>query len=153
MPETLALLTPLPDGIYVDATFGDGGHSQAILQRLGPHGRLVALDRDRTAFQRNAALLERHADQLIPIHTPFSRLKEVLAERGITAVQGVLFDLGVSSRQLDEPERGFSFQADGPLDMRMDHAEADPPPQADRLHAPTTSGATTAATLVNTLDR
>ena len=139
--EVMAALRPLPGGTYVDATFGDGGHTQAILQHIGPHGRLFALDRDLMALQRNADLLEQHKGQLTAIHTPFSRLSEVLAEQGVFTIQGVLFDLGVSSRQLDEEARGFSFQTDGPLDMRMDQStevgEKHPQP-------------ITAATIVNT---
>jgi 16S rRNA (cytosine1402-N4)-methyltransferase len=106
-----------PDGIYVDATFGRGGHSRAILARLGPDGRLLALDRDPAAV----AEAKRWDDRRFSIfHAAFSRLGETLAECGIEGVDGVLFDLGVSSPQLDEAERGFSFRFDAPLDMRMD---------------------------------
>jgi 16S rRNA (cytosine1402-N4)-methyltransferase len=104
------------DGIYVDGTFGRGGHSAAILARLGVRGRLLALDQDPAA----------HADRALQdprlelIHARFSTMTEQLARRGITQVAGVLLDLGVSSPQLDEAGRGFSFAADGPLDMRMD---------------------------------
>lgn len=153
MQEVLTALAPVPGGLYVDATFGDGGHTQAILHQIGPTGRLFALDRDRTAFDRNAALLERHAEQLTTIHTPFSQLKTVLAARGVFAVHGVLFDLGVSSQQLDKPERGFSFQTDGPLDMRMDQAADTPSPQAGPLQKQTTPERITAATIVNTFEK
>ncbi|MBF0461561.1 MAG: 16S rRNA (cytosine(1402)-N(4))-methyltransferase RsmH [Magnetococcales bacterium] len=154
LQEVVATLAPIPGGTYVDATFGDGGHTQAILQQIGPNGRVFALDRDQTAFQRNATLLEHHAGQLTVIHTPFSQLQAVLAERGVFAVQGVLFDLGVSSRQLDEPERGFSFQADGPLDMRMDQAVDGSAPQTDRPPPRQKSpGRLTAALIVNTFDK
>ena len=115
-----ALAVASGEGVYVDATFGDGGHSHAILQRLGPQGRLLALDRDRQAIEQGGTLVEDYSQQLLLIHTPFSQLQEVMQQHGITTLQGVLFDLGVSSRQLDEAQRGFSFQADGPLDMRMD---------------------------------
>jgi 16S rRNA (cytosine1402-N4)-methyltransferase len=105
------------DGVYVDATFGRGGHSREILARLGADGRLLALDRDPAAV----AEAEKWDDARFAIvHAAFSRLGEVLAERGIDGVDGVLFDLGVSSPQLDEAERGFSFRFDAPLDMRMD---------------------------------
>jgi 16S rRNA (cytosine1402-N4)-methyltransferase len=104
------------DGTYVDGTFGRGGHSAAILARLGVRGRLLALDQDPAA----------HADRALQdprlelIHARFSTMTAELARRGITQVAGVLLDLGVSSPQLDEAARGFSFAAEGPLDMRMD---------------------------------
>ena len=105
------------DGVYVDATFGRGGHSRAILARLGPAGRLIALDRDPQAVEAARAI----ADPRFHIaHAPFSELAQVLDSLGVAAVQGVLADLGVSSPQLDDPARGFSVRADGPLDMRMD---------------------------------
>ena len=106
-----------PDGIYVDATFGRGGHSREILLRLGPDGRLIALDRDPQAV---AAAAEMQDGRLTVVHAAFSALAEVLSELQLEAVDGVLFDLGVSSPQLDEAERGFSFRFDAPLDMRMD---------------------------------
>jgi 16S rRNA (cytosine1402-N4)-methyltransferase len=105
------------DGLYVDATFGRGGHSREILARLGPAGRLLALDRDLLAVAVGRAW----GDGRFAIeHAPFSRLAEVLAARGLGQVDGVLLDLGVSSPQLDEGGRGFSFRLDAPLDMRMD---------------------------------
>ena len=109
------------DGVYVDATFGRGGHSRAILERLGPAGRLIALDRDPQAV---AAAGEIHDPRFSITHAPFSELAQVLdaqlGRHGGAQVQGVLADLGVSSPQLEDPARGFSFRADGPLDMRMD---------------------------------
>jgi 16S rRNA (cytosine1402-N4)-methyltransferase len=134
-------LAPTPGGVYVDATFGDGGHSRAILQQIAPEGKLFALDRDGSAWQRNQPLLERWSGLLTPVHTPFSRLRTVLNEHGITSIQGILFDLGVSSPQLDDAKRGFSFQYDGPLDMRMDQTSDDAPRQLS------------AATIVNTYDK
>jgi 16S rRNA (cytosine1402-N4)-methyltransferase len=105
------------DGVYVDATFGRGGHSRAILERLGPAGRLIALDRDPQAVEAARAI----ADTRFHIaHAPFSELARVLQAQGVGQVQGVLADLGVSSPQLEDAARGFSFRADGPLDMRMD---------------------------------
>jgi 16S rRNA (cytosine1402-N4)-methyltransferase len=115
--ETVAALRVRPDGCYVDCTFGRGGHSRAILERLGPAGRLYGFDRDPEAIAAGRALDD---PRLTLVHTAFSRMSETLAARGVTAVEGVLLDLGVSSPQLDAPERGFSFRADGPLDMRMD---------------------------------
>lgn len=120
LDEVLAALEPRPEGVYVDGTFGRGGHSGAILARLGPAGRLIALDRDPTAVaeaQRRFA----HDPRFTIVHAPFSRLREVLEPLGVWGrVDGLLLDLGVSSPQLDEAERGFSFMRDGPLDMRMD---------------------------------
>jgi len=105
------------DGVYVDATFGRGGHSRAILAQLGPAGRLIALDRDPEAV---AAAREIRDPRFVIEHAPFSELAQVLDRQGAGQVQGVLADLGVSSPQLEDPARGFSFRADGPLDMRMD---------------------------------
>lgn len=119
LEEVLQALAIKPDGVYVDATFGRGGHSQAILAQLGPNGRLIALDKDPAAV---AAAEHLQADKRFTIvHASFSRLEEVMEEQGCMGqVDGLLLDLGVSSPQLDEPERGFSFLRDGPLDMRMD---------------------------------
>jgi 16S rRNA (cytosine1402-N4)-methyltransferase len=119
-PEALAALAIRPDGIYVDGTFGRGGHSRLILERLGPAGRLVALDRDPQAVAAARTI----ADPRFSItHAPFSALAQVLDEQGAARVQGMLFDLGVSSPQFDDPARGFSFRAEGPLDMRMDPSQ------------------------------
>ena len=101
----------------MDATFGRGGHSRAILERLGPSGRLIALDRDPAAV---AAAREINDPRFIIEHAPFSELAQVLDRQGAALVDGVLADLGVSSPQIEDPARGFSFRADGPLDMRMD---------------------------------
>jgi 16S rRNA (cytosine1402-N4)-methyltransferase len=118
MPEACVEgLAVRPDGTYVDGTFGRGGHSAAILARLGPAGRLVAIDRDPEAV----AVGRGWADGRFGIvQSRFSEIGAVLDARGIDRVDGVLFDLGVSSPQLDDPARGFSFRAEGPLDMRMD---------------------------------
>lgn len=109
-----------PAGVYVDATFGRGGHSRAILARLGPEGRLIALDRDPAAVQAAQALPD---SRLRVVHSRFSRLGAVARGLGVERVDGVLFDLGVSSPQLEEAARGFSFRLEGPLDMRMDPGE------------------------------
>lgn len=114
LQESLDGLAPLPDGLYVDATFGAGGHSRALLARLGPSGRVLALDRD-----PRARWLPGDDPRLELVQANFADLAAVLDERGIAAVEGALFDFGVSSMQFDEPERGFSLAADGPLDMRM----------------------------------
>ena len=107
----------LRDAIFVDATFGRGGHTRLILERLSPRGRLIAFDRDMAAIEEGRSI---HDARLELIHARFGRLREELEERGVNGVSGVLIDLGVSSPQLDDPERGFSFRGDGPLDMRMD---------------------------------
>ena len=105
------------DGTFVDATFGRGGHSRLILERLGPRGRLIAMDRDPRAV---AAALKIRDPRFVPVHGRFSELQAALGALGAGGVDGVLFDLGMSSPQLDDPERGFSFRFDAPLDMRMD---------------------------------
>ena len=117
LDEALDALRIDPNGIYVDATFGRGGHSRAILQRLGPHGRLLALDRDPAAVVAAADIAD---PRFSIVHAPFSHLGRVLDEHGITHIDGLLLDVGVSSPQIDDAQRGFSFRQDGPLDMRMD---------------------------------
>jgi len=108
-----------PDGIYVDATFGRGGHSAKILENLSAQGRLIAFDRDPQAIE--AAKRFADDDRFTIIHEPFGQLADELAKRGLSGkISGVLMDLGVSSPQLDDASRGFSFLRDGPLDMRMD---------------------------------
>jgi 16S rRNA (cytosine1402-N4)-methyltransferase len=105
------------DGTFVDATFGRGGHSRLILERLGPRGRLIAIDRDPDAV---AAACEIRDPRFTPVHARFSELQATLDALHSGGIDGVLFDLGVSSPQLDDPQRGFSFRFDAPLDMRMD---------------------------------
>jgi len=117
--EALTALCIRSDGIYLDCTFGRGGHSRAILAELGEGGRLVGLDRDPSAVAVARDLAEVDSRFQV-VHTAFSELESALDALAISRVHGVLMDLGVSSPQLDEAERGFSFQADGPLDMRMD---------------------------------
>jgi len=106
-----------PEGFYVDGTFGRGGHSRLILEGLSDKGRLVALDRDPEAIAAGRGLSDA---RLTLVKAPFSRLGAVLDDLGVDKVDGILLDIGVSSPQLDEAERGFSFRMDGPLDMRMD---------------------------------
>ncbi|HYJ18633.1 MAG TPA: 16S rRNA (cytosine(1402)-N(4))-methyltransferase RsmH [Burkholderiales bacterium] len=117
LEEAVKALLVKPEGIYVDATFGRGGHSREILARLGPGGRLIALDRDPQAVAAAAQLSD---PRFAIVHAGFGGLKNVLQRSGIGRVNGVLLDLGISSPQIDEAERGFSFRFDGPLDMRMD---------------------------------
>lgn len=109
-----------PDGIYVDCTLGGAGHSELILSKLSDKGRLIAFDQDETAIMNAEKKLERYKDKLTIVKSNFSNLKEEIHNLGITSVDGVLYDLGVSSPQLDTPERGFSYHHDAPLDMRMD---------------------------------
>ncbi len=122
LEEAVEALAVRPDGIYVDATFGRGGHSRAILQRLGPEGRLVALDRDPVAVASGQVITD---SRFTLVHAAFGRLSAVLDGLGIAEVDGVLLDIGVSSPQLDTPERGMSFRFDAPLDMRMDTSEGE----------------------------
>jgi 16S rRNA (cytosine1402-N4)-methyltransferase len=117
LDEAVEALAIKPDGIYVDGTFGRGGHSARILERLGGNGRLIALDKDPAAV----AAGEKWRDARFQmVHRSFAQLAEVLHERGVQKVDGILLDLGVSSPQLDDAARGFSFRFDAPLDMRMD---------------------------------
>ncbi|OOZ49772.1 16S rRNA (cytosine(1402)-N(4))-methyltransferase [Solemya velum gill symbiont] len=122
--ETLEALSVKPDGVYIDGTFGRGGHSAKILEQLGTDGRLIGIDRDAAAV---ACAQQCFGDdpRFQMFHKGFEALAEVAAEAGKTGkVDGILLDLGVSSPQLDEDERGFSFMRDGPLDMRMDQRES-----------------------------
>ena len=110
-----------PSGIYLDLTFGRGGHSAAILRELGPEGRLMAMDRDSVAVKEANTRPNFHDDRFSIEHAPFSDVTKVVSQRGwLGHVDGILMDLGVSSPQLDDASRGFSFMRDGPLDMRMD---------------------------------
>lgn len=121
LDEAVDALAIRADGVYVDGTYGRGGHSGAILARLGAGGRLLALDRDPEAVEAARQWARDAADPRFAIeHAPFSRLAQVAESHGHAQVDGVLLDLGVSSPQLDDPARGFSFRHDGPLDMRMD---------------------------------
>jgi len=117
LDEAVAGLEVKPDGVYIDATFGRGGHSRAILDQLGASGHLLALDRDLDAVAAAGAWND---SRFAIAHAPFSRLAEVAEDNGIEAADGILFDLGISSPQIDTPERGFSFRHLAPLDMRMD---------------------------------
>ncbi|MCM3182886.1 16S rRNA (cytosine1402-N4)-methyltransferase [Priestia megaterium] len=109
-----------PDGVYVDCTLGGAGHSEYIVKQLSEKGKLIAFDQDDVALANAKEKLAPYLDRVILIKSNFRYLKEQLMEHGIEEVDGVLFDLGVSSPQLDTPERGFSFHHDAPLDMRMD---------------------------------
>ena len=118
LDECIQALNIKPDGIYVDGTLGGAGHSSQIAARLTT-GMLIGIDRDTKALKAAGERLAPYADRVKLVHSNFSRLDEVLDELGIAGVDGILLDLGVSSPQLDEAERGFSYMADAPLDMRM----------------------------------
>jgi 16S rRNA (cytosine1402-N4)-methyltransferase len=118
--EVVFWLRPRPDCVILDCTVGYCGHAQTILEANAPTGLVVGIDRDEQAIQTNKAHLQRFGSRLHLIKGHFVDLKRHLSDRGIAKVGGVLFDLGLSSAQLDEPARGFSFQTNGPLDMRMD---------------------------------
>jgi 16S rRNA (cytosine1402-N4)-methyltransferase len=134
LAEAVEALVQQPEGIYVDGTFGRGGHARAILARLAPQGRLVAFDKDPDAIAEAQALAT--ADPRLALcHASFADMAAELAALGIAQVDGVLLDLGVSSPQIDNPVRGFSFRFDAPLDMRMDTTRGET--AADFLaHAP-----------------
>ena len=127
--EAVDGLNVRPDGLYVDCTVGAGGHSELIASRLGPRGRLIGLDRDEAALALARERLGRFGDKVILVKSDFRRLADALRragapqEGGVPRADGFLFDLGVSSMQLDEAERGFSYQLDAPLDMRMDRSQ------------------------------
>ncbi|MDB6096973.1 MAG: rsmH [Francisellaceae bacterium] len=121
--EVLTGLNLHPNGIYIDATFGRGGHSRAILEKLGPQAKLFALDKDPEAVKEGTQLALKD-NRFEIIKNSFTELLSFCRERGLNhKINGILMDLGVSSPQLDNPERGFSFQTEGPLDMRMDNTQ------------------------------
>ncbi len=132
--EIIHFLKPISPGRYIDATVGSGGHAWGILKRSSPEGRLLALDRDPQALEFASQRLSEFGERAVLIHASYTQLEEECRSLGWHSVNGILFDLGVSSMQIDTPERGFSFQTEGPLDMRFD-------PQQKR----------DAASLVNTL--
>ncbi len=123
LKEVLELLAPKPGDCIVDATLGYGGHAQAICEVLGPRGRLIGFDKDPEALQKSKETLKNYGDRLIMIQSDFRHIGSELKTRGISRVQGALADLGVSSPQLDNARRGFSFSKEAPLDMRMDPSQ------------------------------
>ena len=120
LQECIDALNIRPDGIYLDGTLGGAGHSSQIARRLTEGGRLIGVDRDRTALAAAKERLAPYADRVTLVHSNFAEIDAILDSLGIPAVDGMLFDLGVSSPQLDNASRGFSYMADAPLDMRMD---------------------------------
>jgi len=118
--EVLDSLNPSPGGVYVDGTVGAGGHARGILQKITPGGKLLGLDRDPAALEIAKSRLDEYGNQVVLIHSSFTELKSHLNNLNWKTVDGILLDLGLSSLQLDNPERGFSFRTAGPLDMRFD---------------------------------
>lgn len=112
-----------PDGIYVDCTLGGAGHSELIVQQLSEKGKLICFDQDISAIEHGKKRLEKYLEKVTFVHSNFRNLKRELYRLNIQKVDGILYDLGVSSPQLDTPERGFSYQHDAPLDMRMDQTQ------------------------------
>ena len=120
LDEVLTWLAPRPGGRYCDGTLGLAGHGRAILERSAPDGQLIGIDRDPSALELARVQLQPFGDRVTLVHARFSEARQVLERLAMVPVDGFLVDLGVSSPQLDRPERGFSFRNDGPLDMRMD---------------------------------
>ncbi len=120
LDECLDALNIKPDGVYLDGTLGRAGHSLEIVKRLARGGRLIGVDRDETALCAAEERLHEYRDRISLVHSNFSRIHEILDGLGIDKIDGMLFDLGVSSPQLDDAQRGFSYMNDAPLDMRMD---------------------------------
>lgn len=124
LEEVLENLAIKPDGIYVDGTLGGGGHSFHILERLTDGGRLIGIDQDTEAIAAASERLAQFGDAVTIVHDNYEHIAEVLADLSVSGVDGILLDLGVSSYQLDNPERGFTYRTDAPLDMRMDQSSA-----------------------------
>lgn len=124
LTETVDGLAIRPDGIYVDCTLGGAGHSEYLVKQLSDEGHLYCFDQDTTAIENAKHKLAPYINRVTFVHSNFRYIKEELEKLGVTKVDGILYDLGVSSPQLDTPERGFSYQYDAPLDMRMDQTSA-----------------------------
>lgn len=123
--EVIEYLAPLPGGIYLDGTLGGGGHAGLILDAIAPDGRLFGFDRDISAITAASKSLARFGERFKAVNENFAGMEAALSELGVTGVDGFILDLGVSSHQLDTAERGFSFQQDAPLDMRMDRSQGE----------------------------
>jgi 16S rRNA (cytosine1402-N4)-methyltransferase len=125
LEEAMSFLCPSDSGRYCDATVGVGGHSRAILERSAPHGRVIGIDRDAQVLKLASENLASFGDRVRLVHAPFSQIRSVLEQAGALPLDGCIADLGVSSVQLDQAERGFSFRRTGPLDMRMDQSQGE----------------------------
>lgn len=123
LEETIDSLNIKPDGIYVDGTLGGGGHSLEICRRLGENGRLIGIDQDMDAIHAATERLHEYADKVTIVHSNYQDIDSVLRGQGISGVDGIVLDLGVSSYQLDNAERGFTYRENTPLDMRMDQSQ------------------------------
>lgn len=123
LEETIAYLNIRPDGIYADGTLGGGGHASEVLKRLGPSGRYIGIDQDADALAAAGERLKPFGDRVTIVRDNYENMGAVLKKLGISQVDGILLDLGVSSYQLDTPERGFSYKTDTVLDMRMDQRQ------------------------------
>ena len=123
LEETIRELHIKPDGIYVDGTMGGGGHAWAICRRLSDQGRYIGIDQDADAIAAGSRRLEEFGDKVTIVRDNYVNMPKILREQGIDKVDGILLDLGVSSFQLDEKERGFTYREDVPLDMRMDQRQ------------------------------
>lgn len=119
LDEVLSVFNPQSGGRYIDGTLGDGGHSEALLQKTAPNGRVLGLDQDVQQIAVAKARLEAYGDRFVAVNSRFSNLEETSREQGMVDVDGVLLDLGISSRQLDNPDYGLTFADDAPLDMRL----------------------------------
>jgi 16S rRNA (cytosine1402-N4)-methyltransferase len=124
LTETIEYLNVIPDGTYVDATLGGGGHSLEILKKLGQKGKLIGIDRDENAIKAAGDRLAQFSDRAVLIHGNFVDMAKLVNDAGVSRVDGIVMDLGVSSHQLDEGKRGFSYMQDAPLDMRMDRKQS-----------------------------
>lgn len=122
LKETVDNLNLKPNGIYVDGTLGGGGHSEYLLSLLGDEGKLIGIDQDLDAHKAAGERLARFGDKFVPVHNNFVEIKKVVKDLGLKGIDGMIMDLGVSSYQLDEADRGFSYMNDGALDMRMDRS-------------------------------
>ena len=122
--EVIQFLDPKPGGRFIDATLGAGGHTRAILERTAPDGKVLAIDQDEAALSKARAALESFGSRVVFVHSNFRALRTIAETYGFTECDGVMADLGISSMMVDDPSRGFSFMREGPLDMRMDRAQA-----------------------------
>ena len=123
LEETIAALNIKPDGVYMDGTLGGGGHACEVCKRLGDSGRFYGIDQDEAAVEAAGKRLEEFGEKVTIIRNNYCNAKEVLREKGVNSVDGIVLDLGVSSYQLDTVERGFTYKYDTPLDMRMDQLQ------------------------------